>query len=243
VATPEDSELRNLTISDAPKKTQETKKSYLILKYAHDSAKSFLEAFEVVRQERGATKGATTDEEQDLLRMMIVISASGLDSLLKQLIRDTLPLIVHTDETVRDGLLSFASRQLRGDPEDIGTAANHKFLARILIADSQQSQVIEEYIYSLTGSSLQSVSELMKAVNALGIDANVVDVDPNELKPIFDIRNKIIHELDIDFEAARRNRKSRRLNEMIGRANVLLRISEKVLWETFEKVQSAKEDA
>lgn len=96
--------LRKLSVSEELATLEEIRKPYLILKYSHESADSFLEAFEVVRKERGASRGATTDEEQDLLRMMIVIAAAGLDSLLKQLIRDCLPetdsrLLTGTSET------------------------------------------------------------------------------------------------------------------------------------------------
>lgn len=231
-----ESNLREMRLDSACAELDKTRKSYLILKYSHESADSFLEAFEVVRNERGAQRGATTDEEQDLLRMMVVIAAAGLDSLLKQTIRDCLPKLVELDENVQQGLETFVVRQLRGEVEDLNTSAANKFLAKVLLADSHQAQVIEEYVQHLTGSSLQSASEVMKAVSALGINPKQINIQPDKLKPIFDIRNRIIHELDIDFEAARRNRSSRRLQDMVDRTNLLLQLSEKVLEAVYAKL-------
>jgi hypothetical protein len=39
-------------------------------------------------------RGMSTDEEQDLLRAMLVTAAPGLDAMTKQLIRDALPKVV-----------------------------------------------------------------------------------------------------------------------------------------------------
>lgn len=221
--------LRRLGASDAISTLDQTRKPYLILKYSHESADSFLDALRVVRSERGAGRGALTDEEQDLLRMMVVITAAGLDSLLKQLIRDCLPELAKFDEGVRQELETFVSRQLRGESDEVNAPISNRFLAKILIADSHQTQVIEEYVRYLTGSSLQAAEEVMKATKALGVQPKVAKVNVQALKEIFGIRNKIIHELDIDFDGARRNRRQRRINDMVSRTNVLLELSEKIL--------------
>ena len=49
----------------------------------------------------------------------------------------------------------------------------------------------EQYITDLTGESMQSSEQLFKAVKALGIDPPALDLDPVELKKIFDARNEI----------------------------------------------------
>lgn len=239
---PENNEgrIRRFRLDRVFRELDETRKSYLILKFSHESADSFFEALEVVRQERGAQRGALTDEEQDLLRMMVVIGAAGLDSLLKQIIRDSLPRLVQLDENVQLGLETFVTRQLRGEVEDSNTAASNKFLAKVLLADSHQTQVIEEYIQHLTGSSLQSAAEVMKATTALGLNPQQISIEPNKLKPIFDIRNRIIHELDINFEAARRNRNSRTVKDMVDRTNLLLQLSENILKSVYNKLTNAE---
>ncbi|HVT43454.1 MAG TPA: hypothetical protein VMT00_03610 [Thermoanaerobaculia bacterium] len=204
-------------------------RAHLIVKYTHDSARAFMDAFRAVRERRGATVGTSTDEEQDLLRAMLVMTAAGLDGALKQIIRDTLPAIVNADRDALAELETFVSRQLRGEVEPVGAPAPSKFLARVLVAKSQQSQVIEEYILDLTGSSLQSADELFRAAKALGVKPAEVAINKDELKPIFQIRNKIIHELDINFDHVKRNRQTRSQKEMCKHANRLLEIGEKLI--------------
>jgi hypothetical protein len=212
-------------------------KAQLILKYTHESAYALIKAFDDIRKSRG-TAGATTDEEQDLLRAMLVMAAAGLDSMIKQLIRDVLPTLVKIDDKVQKGLETFVSRQLRRDSEDISGTTMNKFLARLLVAESHQQQVIREYIESLTGASLQSAEEVMKASFALGLDPTKQGINSDQLKEIFDIRNKIIHELDINFDAPRRNRQSRSRNKMIDYTNLLLHIGESMIIGVSEKIRS-----
>ena len=208
---------------------EETSKARTILKYAHESAAGLLESFAAVRAQRGASRGTTTDKEQDLLRACLIFAAAGLDSTLKQLIRDALPSLIRRSPEVKDGLEEFVRRQIRGE-EDAGEAAiGRKFLAKILTADNQLDELIEQYILNLTGSSLQSAAELAKAANALGVKPGDVGVDPRSLKPIFGDRNKMIHELDIKLSAPTRNRESRARERIIENANVLLEIGERII--------------
>jgi len=206
-----------------------TSKARLILEHAHDSTKACILAFEGVRKLRGATQGAPTDEEQDLLRAMLVMAASGLDSMTKQLIRDSLPELIAKKPPIRAGLETFVTRQLRGDAEGGASASGNRFLARILVSNAVRDQLIEEYILNLTGTSLQSAEELKKAAAALGIDPHAVGIRDSELKPIFDARNKIIHELDINFDHPNRNRESRTRPVMTRYANTLLDVAERIL--------------
>ena len=48
-----------------------TRKATAIYGYGHYSASSFLAAFELARAERGRPRGMTTDQKQDLLRVML----------------------------------------------------------------------------------------------------------------------------------------------------------------------------
>lgn len=216
---------------------RQTEKPYLILKHAHETAHAFLSAFDSVRKQRsGGRKGATTDEEQDLLRAMLVMTSSGLDSMIKQLIRDALPTLAEFDGRVREELTKYTARQLRGGDTDLSTPRVGDFLARILVAESQRMQIIKEFISSLTAGSLQSAQEIIRAANALGLSPDDIKLDSQELKPIFDVRNKIIHELDINFEAARRNRFPRAKSKMILYSNFLLEYAENVLHSVSAKI-------
>src|SRR5712691_1458226 len=54
-----------------------------ILETAHDSAGALLKAFDLARTQRGRSAGMSTDQEQDLLRAMLVMAAAGLDGMVK----------------------------------------------------------------------------------------------------------------------------------------------------------------
>jgi hypothetical protein len=69
------------------------KKASVIICNTYETACSFLDAFETIRKNRSA-RGGSTDEEQDLLRAMLIFSTSGLDSMFKQLIKDVLPEVI-----------------------------------------------------------------------------------------------------------------------------------------------------
>jgi hypothetical protein len=170
----------------------------------------------------------TTDEEQDLLRAMLVMAAAGLDSMVKQLIRDSLPALVAMHPDVRDGLEKFIAKQVRGEGESSAVPSGKDFLARILAAQSHQAQVVEEYINELTKGSLQSPSELYRIAAALGLPKQVLGVNHEPLKIIFDIRNQIVHELDINLEAERRIRNVRRSGDMISHTDALVRVAENI---------------
>jgi len=204
-------------------------KAAVILERTHESADALLKAFELAQQGRGAPRGMTTDDEQDLLRAMLVMAAAGLDSMLKQLIRDAMPTLVKVSPPVREGLEKFTARSARGDPESPEPVSASKFLGRVLAAESPQRQVIEEYTRDLTGASLQSASELAKTAAALGLSE--VKVDVPRFKEIFEIRNKIIHELDINLDGDRRKRNMRGREPMMKHTNALLEIGEQILRE------------
>ena len=94
--------------------------------------------------------------------------------------------------------------------------------------------MIESYIRYLTGDSLQSVDQLNKVKIALGLS---VEINTKKLKPIFMDLNFIIHELDIDFSAPRRNRRNRKLNVYIEACNMLLALTEAFFEEVKEKLE------
>ena len=85
----------------------------------------------------------------------------------------------------------------------------------MLVSQEPQKRLLQEYVRHLTGGSLQSVDSLFEVAAALGAEPAQIGLVPTELKPIFDIRNKIIHELDIHLGARRRTRTLRSQATMI----------------------------
>lgn len=217
----------------ARKKTypKETIRARKVLDQSVLSSDGFYEAFVSVREYRKAARGASTDKEQDLLRAAVVFAAAGLDSVVKELIRGCIHRLAAIDSSVQREFEIFVSRQLRGDTEDPDSVGGRRFLAKILAAHAPQARLIELYILELTGSSLQSASQLTKAAKALGLEPKRVGIDVDELQETFDTRNKIIHELDVNLEktAARRSRNSRTWNDMVEHSNKLLEIADSMI--------------
>lgn len=226
--------LRNLDLSNVTK--SEIQDARTILEYAHTSASAILKAYGLAKDQRGAPRGMTTDEEQDLLRAMLVMAAAGLDGMLKQLIRDSMPTLAALDGDVRTNLQKFITRQIRGEPETPDLTPGAKFLGKILAASSHHVQVIEEWIGYLTAGSLQSPRELFKISEAFSLNPKTIPLNREMLKEIFEIRNNIIHELDIDLSGDRRKRNLRRQTDMIRYANDLFTVGSGFLVQVSSKL-------
>lgn len=219
--------IRELDISKIPMVDGFLKKEFTILNHSHECAKSLLKSYNEIC--KGEKERAEIDKEQDLLRAMLVFATAGMDSMLKHLIRESLPELVRIDPKVKTKLESFISRQLRGTIEESSTSSAHKFLSKILASESHQKQVIQEYINKLTGRSLQSVEELFGAIDALGLDPKEIGIVIETFKKIFEARNKIVHELDINFDVPTLYRENRDREQMINFTNTILDVSEKIL--------------
>jgi hypothetical protein len=236
--------------------TRACDKACLILKHTHESSQALYAAYEIARAVRSIKKqkeskseekkefatlrGMSTDEEQDLLRSMLVSAASGLDAMTKQLIRDALPKILEIDKEALTELEKFVSRKLRDEIDDIGISERISFLARVLTAPSTQSQIIEDYINYLTKGSLQSSDELSRVTKAFGISQKEVSIDQTKLRPIFESRNRIIHELDINFNVKRRRRNLRSESIMKSYSETLIELAENIIKSVDTKLSKAK---
>ena len=163
---------------------------------AYDSVEAVLENLATVRelrrQQSGDIRGRLTSNEEDLLRAAIVFTGAGLDATLKQLIRDTLPNLLDTNTQAHEKFETFAADRL-----GTGDIADTKMIARYLTSARPRDRLIEDYIYALTGSSLQSAQEVQKVTGALGIDDANLRKRVTDLRRLFTARNEISHELDL----------------------------------------------
>jgi len=202
----------------------ETERAGTIYEYSVASVTSLWLAFDLAKRNRGNPRGITTDQEQDLLRAMVVMAASGLDASLKQLIRECVPPLVARSEIVHGQFEKFTLRRLQGADEagsNLG-GPNLKFLAKVLAAPDQQASLIDSYVYELTGESLQSAEQVLKTAAALGLDAKSVVPDQAALKLVFQTRNQIIHELDMNLQSPVRKRRVRSQAQMKKNTELLL---------------------
>lgn len=211
---------------------KETSKAKKVVNHAKDSVKGFLDAFAVVRVHRGAGQGAPTDEDQDLARAALVFAAAGLDSCIKHLIKDSIHSLSAFDQKVSEQLGKFVRKLIRSESPD--------GLADALLANSPRQSLVDSYIYELTGSSLQSFDELAKAAGALGIKVDLLTQEKSKIVEVFKTRNKIIHELDVKFEAkqGQRERSSRTKPRLETDANLLLSLAEKFIEAVDKKLQN-----
>lgn len=213
-----------LSLKSLAVKKPATKTAALIYQYSVESANALWAAYDLARVSRGKPRGITTDQEQDLLRAMVVSAASGLDAALKQLMRDCVPVLIKASESVHETFEKFVQRRLQAGETDLATISP-KILAHILAAPDPQKQLIEDYVYELTGDSLQSAEQLLKVCTALGVDAKKAVGDVKTLKDVFAARNQMIHELDMNLKSPNRKRRVRGQQDMQRAAERLLEIS------------------
>lgn len=184
----------------------ETAQRYLAS--AFDSVEAVFDVLATIRALRKAKgtllKGRLPANEEDLLRAAIVFTGAGLDASLKRLIRDTLPSLLAVSRQAHDKFEAFAASKL-----GIGDLADSKSVARYLTSPDPRSRLIEDYVYELTGSSLQSADEVDRTAGALGIDARTLRERIRQLKDLFIARNQVSHELDLQRTEKRGDRARR----------------------------------
>jgi hypothetical protein len=200
--------------------SEHCQKAVLILQYAHLSASSFLNAFDDRRQQRNA-RGTATDDEQDLLRAMLLFASAGLDSMVKHLIRDALPVLVTKNVGVRKQLHDFIARTMkRRDPIDT------ELICALLLAEDPGQHAASQLVNELTASSLQSAEQLLRVGAYFDIPSHEISDDPRKLQQVFNRRNQMAHEMDIDFTPSNRNRRQRAKQAMIDDTNTIFRVTQ-----------------
>jgi hypothetical protein len=198
-----------------------------IAETAHAACDALLGAYELVRHQRGRPRGMTTDNEQDLLRSMLVMAGAGIDATVKQLVQDSVSHLIARDSKAQNSFEKFVARRLLASESN--AAVNVKLLASVLTSATPQVRLIEEYIAHLTGGSLQSADSLFEVAAALGAEPNAIGLIPGELKPIFDTRNKIIHELDVNLQARKRARNVRGQALMISHTERIFALAHELI--------------
>jgi hypothetical protein len=197
---------------------------------AHDAVESVLSNLEKIRQlrkaEAGDIRGVLTNNEIDMLRASIVFTGAGLDATLKQLIRDTLPDLLEVSSQAHEKFERFAS-----DKMGTGEIADTRVIARYLTSANPRERLIEDYVYDLTGSSLQSADEVQKVAGALGINDKELRKKIDQLVPLFVARNEISHELDLQSpeKPADRTRRSRGMEKTVNICNSGFDVSQRIV--------------
>ena len=203
--------------------TEACQNGYLILRNAIDVSNSFLETFETIRSKKRA-KGMPADREQDLLRAMLAFASSGLDALVKQLVRDALSSIINIDEGANKMFETFVERHLKK-----GEGIDRRLLAETVSNKDPRSHLVKLLIKNLTSSSLQSTEELFRAASYFNMPSENIAKDKGKLSKIFRARNQIAHEMDVDLLQKNGNRRPRERKLMEDYTNEIFHVSQAFL--------------
>lgn len=206
---------------DPTDRNEQIKNALVILKKTHKIASSFLKSYRSIHANRKTNRNQT-EEQGDVLRAMFTFSASGLDSIAKQLIKDCLEIVVKKDEGARLQLKDFLKRKLKN-------SESNDFLSDLLSSDSASERAIQLLIEDLTKTSLQSGPQLVQVGQRFNINNSEFANDLTYLKEVFEARNQIMHEMDILSITSVRKRRGRSLEQMCEYTNTILKIAEDLI--------------
>ena len=161
---------------------------------AYDSVFSlYEETYPVVRAQRTGARGRLTHAEQDIFRAGVVFAGAGVDTVFKEAMRSSIAIQVERSDGAREKFLDFVTQFIQAGP-----SIDVRHLAALLTAANPSRALMDAYIEKLTGSSLQSVSQVTSAMSALGLhDERDLFRDARSLNSLFRVRNEIAHELDM----------------------------------------------
>lgn len=196
--------------------------AHLVLIHTHSTVNSFLSAFQSRVRSRG--RGSPTDQEYDLLRAMLVFACSGLDSSIKHAVRDALPTVIDRVDRAADNFRDFVEKQLPMDAQ-----STTRLLANVLTNESPRSALIQHLVRDLTGRSLQSKDQILRAGSFFDIPSSELIDDMPLFDAVFRARNQIAHEMDVDFTQPKRNRAPRPRQEMVDYTSAVLGCAAKFL--------------
>ncbi|MHB1946946.1 MAG: hypothetical protein ACYCQI_02385 [Gammaproteobacteria bacterium] len=203
--------------------------SETIFKFTKESIRNFRNIYKTTQDNKIDPANHT---DQDLLRAMLIFSCSGLDALIKQLVKDTLKEIILKDQKsigAKQQFQTFVEKKLKKGSFVIEgseqTLVDQRFLAKILISDQPQLELINFLIKDLIDGSLQSQDELLRAAAFFAITKEQILEDSKTTQEAFKVRNIIIHQMDVDFAALDKSRYVRTDANMIMLTENILTIS------------------
>lgn len=198
----------------------EAEGAWRYLQGAHASVSGLFDTLHVLRL-KSATKsdarGRLSHDQTDQLRAAIVFTSAGLDACLSRLLRDALPALVNGNHDAEGKFKAF----LHGKLSD---KVSNPLRAAITNVDPR-AKLIDLYVDTLTGSSLQGHKDLQKVRDALGIpEQEIPNADLERLGPFFAARNEVAHELDLVNPTGRGSstRRDRRMNDVRDQCDEVL---------------------
>ncbi|MFJ4075958.1 hypothetical protein [Curtobacterium sp. NPDC089991] len=203
--------------------------SQRFLATAYDSVANLIE--KVYPAVKGAPRrGRLTDPEQDVFRSAVVFAGAGVDTTLKQALRDAAPLQASFS---KEGRAQF-QRWVTGYIQQ-SNAVDAKKVSALLIAEPNPARELQRlYIEQLTDHSLQSQDQVKATLVALGLEGSkALFRDSSVVNPLFKARNEIAHAMDMTDHAARgvgdRTRNDRKIETYVNICHAGLDYCQRVL--------------
>lgn len=137
-----------------------------------------------------------TENKEDILRSVLLFACSTIDSVGKQLSKDCLKELIDSDEGAQETFQTFIEREIKKD--------SAKILPRALSRPDYRNELINVLKESIEGKSLQSYSQISELTARFGIPTDKI-ITQKEAERIFDARQKIVHEMDINAIASQGN--------------------------------------
>ena len=201
-----------------------------ILRSAHDTA-SYLAGVHGWLEMRAESASTAEQAEfaarnEELLRAMLTFASSGLDAMIKQLVRDALPEVINLRDGAQEGFRKFVERRLKR-----GGGPDYSFVAGVIADPDPRRRLVGDLVDDLTSRSLQSVDEILRVGSFFDIPSEDLIPEPTVARGIFYARNQIVHEMDIDFARSDRNRRVREYPDMAAHTQALFEIAHRFLTE------------
>ncbi|WP_026838502.1 hypothetical protein [Gillisia sp. JM1] len=209
-------------------KSKELEKSHLIINECALTLNSLLSIHHEIEN---------VEEKEDLLRAMFVFATGGLDSLIKQAIKDSLSNLIEVNEGANNMFESFVEKEIQDKKSD-DLRIDSKLMAKLLTSANPREELKKRLEYHLTSNSLQSKDQILKVASFFDVPSNSIVTDFIGLQSIFLERNKIIHEMDINFDGDR-SRNKREIEQIVNFVNTLLELGEKFIKEVDSRLYVA----
>jgi hypothetical protein len=157
-------------------------RSQRYLASAYDSVASlFEETYPALRATRTGSRGRLTHAEQEIFRAAVVFAGAGLDTVFKEAMRSCVAIQVDRSDGAREKYLDFVTRFIQA-----GSTVDARQLASLLISTDPSRALKDAYVDKLTGSSLQSLTQVTAAMSALGLQGEKeLFKEAKSLSPLF----------------------------------------------------------
>ena len=174
------------------------------------------------------------DSKEDLLRAVLLFACSTIDSVGKQLTKDCLTELINSDEGAQKTFETYVARQINKEP--------HKVLARALSKPDYRGELIQVLKESFDRESLQSYQQISSLTAQFGVVTDSI-LSRAVAEKIFDTRQKIVHEMDIESITSggtAAQRRTRAESELKEQAEQVLKASKLLIEAVHNKIHEPR---